>query len=365
MIEQDLDIFFNRLIAKNNDVRQLKCCLIPECKCKQKDIIKAHTIQKKGGIIDISKDGHVYSFALSAGAAKEFLQIHEKMLNPNNGYWPEPVKIGINRASTINCFCGRHDKQIFSPLEDHKFSGSIEQLKLLTFRSVAYELYQKIINSSDKGMLPFKMCIDELKKDDDKIGEQMLSEMLSMFQIGSVLGKNNVKDLFLELYNDKIDIDYICLVSEKPVDIVCSFATDINLKTNGDQMIEQCLRKKVEMLVVSSFVRDGKGYVLLSWKKNHNAVKEFVQKILLWDDIPNILAKMFFLFGENTFFSIDWYDRLSTMNKVYVMKNVGLCYPHPETLFNEPIKEIVNWKLSVFKESTSFIHPTQPQSHHP
>lgn len=49
--------------------------------------------------------------------------------------------IGIGNFSTLQCFCARHDKTLFAPLEDAALTFTYEQLTLLHYRALAAEVY--------------------------------------------------------------------------------------------------------------------------------------------------------------------------------------------------------------------------------
>ena len=88
-----------------------KYCIHPEASetnCKG-GIIKAHTIQRSGGLSKIAKEGHVLSFYNSASR--------------NDGL-TYPSRIGINKASTFTGFCNFHDTTTFSPIENNPFQFS-------------------------------------------------------------------------------------------------------------------------------------------------------------------------------------------------------------------------------------------------
>lgn len=57
---------------------------------------------------------------------------------------PSLKKTGIGQFSALNCFCARHDKLIFSDIEDRPLVFSPRQLALLHYRTVAGELYKKL-----------------------------------------------------------------------------------------------------------------------------------------------------------------------------------------------------------------------------
>lgn len=98
--------------------------------CSQ-GIVRAHTIQRRGGLADIAEQGHVMSS--KAGIEDIF----------ENGGSLEPAEIGVRSASTFNGFCSRHDTELFRPVENGAVTLSRESVFLLTFRAIAFELFTK------------------------------------------------------------------------------------------------------------------------------------------------------------------------------------------------------------------------------
>ena len=55
----------------------------------------------------------------------------------------ETRDIGAREFSVFNCFCARHDKALFAPLEDWPLTFSPEQITLLHYRAIAAEAYRR------------------------------------------------------------------------------------------------------------------------------------------------------------------------------------------------------------------------------
>jgi hypothetical protein len=55
----------------------------------------------------------------------------------------EAQDVGAKEFSVLNCFCARHDKALFAPLEDRPLTFSREQIALLHYRAIAAEAYQR------------------------------------------------------------------------------------------------------------------------------------------------------------------------------------------------------------------------------
>ena len=91
----------------------------------------AHTVPRSQ-LLKIAIDGHVYSFAANPA---DLMRNEGKLVMK---------KIGVNKFSTLNCFCAKHDNDLFAPIEDEPLGFTPHQLGLLQYRTLASELYRKI-----------------------------------------------------------------------------------------------------------------------------------------------------------------------------------------------------------------------------
>ena len=116
--------------AKTNRERALKVCLHPQASeetCGR--VISSHTLQRARVLKAISEDNHVHSFYPPKFRDDGDPTLHRR---------------GLREASTFNAFCDRHDGKAFEALEKEEFSRSKEQIFLIAYRAICWELYQKI-----------------------------------------------------------------------------------------------------------------------------------------------------------------------------------------------------------------------------
>lgn len=93
--------------------------------------IQAHTVSRSH-LAFVAERGHVISFL-----GKSAMEVHRR-----GGRIPA-ASVGINKASSFPLFCGLHDNDLFSILEDHAFVASRTQLVRLVFRAHAREVFLK------------------------------------------------------------------------------------------------------------------------------------------------------------------------------------------------------------------------------
>lgn len=95
------------------------------------EIVRAHTVQRRGGLAAIAENGHVIS---TITAAQDLFK--------NQGEFV-PGEVGVRSASAFLGFCGYHDAAMFRPIEVGQALLTIETAFLLSFRAMAYELFMK------------------------------------------------------------------------------------------------------------------------------------------------------------------------------------------------------------------------------
>lgn len=131
--EKRSPVKIGRLLSEMREQYSQGYCCHPDAGVEacSKKIIRAHTIQRSGGLAGITEDGHV----MSVKAGIEAIFDNEGRIDPSLD--------GVRGASTFNGFCNLHDTALFRPVEGSGSTLSIENIFLLTFRAIAYELYTK------------------------------------------------------------------------------------------------------------------------------------------------------------------------------------------------------------------------------
>jgi hypothetical protein len=265
------------------------------------NIIKAHTIQRSGGLNKIARQGHVYTCLL-----------HRSTFAPNEEY-EEPILVGVKHASTFTGFCARHDNLIFAPIEKYPFQASQEQVFLLVYRGICQELFvkrktldsQPFIRQFDKGrslqvqqfhqwvtanyMQGVKKAVDELE------------------QMKAVFDENLLNSNFSNL------AFYVIQFCETP-DILCSGVRQPEFDFDGKRIQTLgILTRPAQWLYFSLIATDTGGAAVFAWLPGNVVCEKFVVSLdsLADSAIPHAIVRYAFEFFENTYFSPDWWDRLN------------------------------------------------------
>lgn len=275
--------------------------------------IRAHTIQRRGGLSAIAEAGHVLSF-------KEGLQNRVK----NRGRLI-PEKVGLREASTFRGFCPTHDEEMFRPAEKGSVTLDKNTAFLLSFRAVAYEHFTKagaarnfeVLRQRDRG-LPFeKQC--------------EVQENIQLYKFGTLKGLRDI-----EKWKAGFDTAYMTEDLSGFRFLCVAFAGILPITACGAIFPEFDFRGKAlqdigtgndcpENLAFNLTVLDGRSVVVIGWKDSeHDVVKDFVNSFLdLQDDEKaNAFVRFSFEFLENTYSDPRWWRSLSEENREAIAERV-------------------------------------------
>lgn len=294
--------------AKTRSISRKGECMAPEClhdECS-KGVISSHTVSKSGSLGAIQREGHVYSYNLTLTA------LHKS----HGGLKPEST--GWKQASTFPGFCGYHDKQIFSLLEDNPFTGSKEQCFLIAYRSVAKELHAKI-NSARQNKL--RAAYAKSKK---------IRKQVSDFNKGVDLGVRDVQ-------RHKAKYDHVLINKnwDKVHGLLIEFDGTFPIQCTGgllpDEDINGLPIQKLDWrdatpdcINLASYAAGGKSYFLICWLNDSdisgslfsNPIENYNR-----EELPAVIGTLILQRTENCHFSPDWYDGLTQEEKNWCEAN--------------------------------------------
>ena len=123
----------HEIVTKLRDRFVRGYCSHPEASAEScgERIVRAHTVQRRGGLAAIAENGHVIS---AKAAAEDIFKNQGEFI---------PREVGVGSASTFPGFCNVHDSEMFRPVETGEFALTAATAFLLSFRALAYELLLK------------------------------------------------------------------------------------------------------------------------------------------------------------------------------------------------------------------------------
>ena len=308
--------------------------------------VKAHTIQRNGGLNRIASQGHVYS------VLKHGRMFSESRRDPNS----KPNRVGIREASTFTGFCALHDNELFAPIEKQPFCRSSKQIALLGYRAICHELYMK-----DRDLA----CSD-IRRDSDKgkpLGYQQVTQRdnyLRDLGIGKAIKeidllKSRYDEVLLEESFDTLG--YYVVEFGKAPEVMCSAIHQSTHDFSGNR-IHQLGRLGVpaDWLTFSLTATDDGGVAVFSWLSDHRKSETVMRTFheIPDADVPHAIIRFTFEFFENTYFSPEWWDGLKCQVQASLKERQfrdikGLHgrtdFPRPdECLLDDEIRT-VNWPV--------------------
>lgn len=235
-------------------------------------IVRAHSLQKSA-FKAYAKDGHVYQFDPLG-----------KRPDSERRVWPE--RIGVNEATTFTSFCGYHDSQIFSPIENYPFRATDEQIFLYHYRALAYAYYDRCY----KFKKIFEDHYEELVR---KYGADALKS------IAKTIDVTNLDQKELEAHKSRLDeqlqrkawtnIEGHVFVGEGMPDILATDSIAPSKTFTG--RIVQNTKSRAPLAWVSLTVTavDGRALVLLSADRGSTILQELVVSLR---ELPTELKTM-------------------------------------------------------------------------
>lgn len=121
---------FHSDFKKNGGVKY--CFHHNKIECNQK-IKRAHSIQQNKVLSQLEED---------IGGNQMFYSFNS--FSTDDNMKTDLIPVGKKRASIFTGFCDYHDSKLFSPLENHDFKNTTEQLFLISYRTFAHGFHQLI-----------------------------------------------------------------------------------------------------------------------------------------------------------------------------------------------------------------------------
>jgi hypothetical protein len=282
-------------------------CSLPSADTCSSSIVKAHTIQRKGGLAAIAENSHVLTVK----------PLMKDMIKSSGN--PQPRKIGLKNASVFPGFCGKHDSEVFKPIEGKSLDLDSQSAFLFSYRAIAYERYSKeaegrfneILRAvGDRGQPFWKQAA--------------MQSLLYDVSVGMDLGKSDlsrVKDGFDKLYLDGSlkDFHYCAIRFDQvlPVVACCAFHPEFDLE---GVRLQQLGQDKVELdavtLTVTAF--EGQTIAVFGWiGADDGPARSLSNSLLAVEDEQkaDALIRLLFIHSDNIFLNPTWWDGLSDKHK--------------------------------------------------
>jgi hypothetical protein len=335
-----------------NELRKIfsqKYCLHPDASPRCGTIVKAHTIQRKGGLNRIARNGHVYTFLLGSDLAKDRDAI------------AQPELIGINAASTFTGFCNFHDNKTFEPIEKYTFESNQHHTFLFAYRAICREVYE---NASAPEMIsPFRN-LDKGRS----ISEQIdIKETLDAWKASldssfkEIQHYKTAYDRALQR-SDFSEVRYYVVRFDCIPDLLCSGAMYPQYDFQGTLLQDlRTFGTLPDHISFSLIPTDNGGAAVFSWLGENRTSEKLVKSLSLLSDelLPHAIVRFTFEYFENIFASPDWWDGLTESSKqaLLLRQTSGMVLrwrERPSDCLCDDGQRIVSWKVIAHETNIAF-----------
>jgi hypothetical protein len=275
-------------------------------------IIRAHSVQKNGGLNMIAENGHVIGFIPRKGPIEA--------IKTGGSFYPE--LIGISKASVFTGFCGKHDAEIFRPIEGNEIEICEKHALLLAYRAICKELFIKSVVSG---------LYNDLKQFDKGFEKEFQFEYQQRIALPEYASKLGERDLTLsKKAMDKalISQDYSCsyyyaITLQNLPEIMCSGVMAPTHDYNGNDLQDIMNLGIIDYITCSIIGSGSNGLILFSWIGKSEPCEKFVKSMDSLDNfhLSNAIVRFVISYFENFYCSPKWwYSRSLTVRDTIVEK---------------------------------------------
>lgn len=269
------------------------------------DVIKAHTVSRRPNLARIAKNGHVLHYSANV-----------MDMNKNGGKL-SVKEIGTKLASVFFGFCAKHDREIFSCIENDSFTGRPDQCLAVAYRTMSRELHGKdagahlreTLRGADKGKTFHEQIV--------------FQEILDTIDTGNEAAKRDLKAMHDALTTSLITgqsdiINSVILEFEQNLPFMFAGAWSPFTDLYGAKLQNGRTHELLEQIFVSSFAGDTTALVCISWRNIDNApgmvIAEQLKKLPA-DKQASACLQLVIKHVENIFFNPDWFRGLSNKER--------------------------------------------------
>jgi len=303
--EQEIIKERNKAIAKfKSDSRIEECFHYDKGNCSN-IIIPAHSLQRNGVLSLIESD---------VNGNMQLLNLQNPKINPFGQYEGlEPI--GKKTASTFFGFCGKHDKQLFQPIEDREIDINLkEHLFLLSYRGLAREFHIKIEELKGfKNNETFNLPNMEFEQQSRIGGTETAVEELEEL-------KKELNEILKNKTYDKLE--YVTHTIPYCIPVACSSSfTPKHYLSNEIFNHSEDHNVKYESLFLSVIPRVDKTHIVYSCLKTDLKSAKFINELRQLDDLNFQAVTSSLIIGNihNTFLSPKLFDELEVEERKLLM----------------------------------------------
>ncbi len=254
--------------------------------------------------------------------------------------------------STFHGFCGKHDNEVFHPIDDYPFSDNDEQAMLYAYRALCKEIYTKQ-NAYQLVVVGYDSISNEESKED-----------LRYHAIGQYSGLCSLKKA-KSFYDTSLrekkysDAHYVLFTFSGKMNVVFSSLIEPDYDFSGN-MLQALGDLSVDLQLItysSVWISDNEWGFLFSWHKEYDEIcLKYIQNLLeschTLSDFTDYLFRLTIV-CENSAFSPSWWESLSDQQRIsitdYSNSIIDIYSELPNDYLAQGLEGICGWNVSSVK----------------
>ncbi len=310
----DLMLEFQKGLSQMIRERTIKECFHPNKSECVLPIKQAHSLQRNGrlSLIEESVKGQNCLYTVTSFNSSRKNQIENF------------IPVGKKIASTFYGFCGKHDTDVFSPIENFKFDNSDKHLFLHSYRSFAHSYH----NKKQELQLYTSNSWDVLKKMPSDYRDQLIAG------VDLALKDLNPEKQYLDdlLISEKYDgLNYSIFETDDFYPFGCSSLITPHFTVKNEALEDNIHdQEKPWISLMLTVVPDlNNSLAILAANPNSKPAVRFIDHLEELDDekYSHALSSLMTTLAENTFWSPKLWDAMSLQAKTVMKKSmlIKLC----------------------------------------
>ena len=255
---------------------------------------------------------------------------------------------GWRKAATFDAFCNKHDSITFAPLESKPFSGSKQQIFLIGYRAVCWELYQKM-----RALRAYPTASEYIDRGAPINIQQSIQELLAVQNAGFRKGYEEAKKTKTAMDEAYLRGDYspyktFRVKIKGALDIATTGAITPNRTLSGVEL--QTLHDTsaaIDWLPFGVDVEPGGASIVFLWEANAEAPHKYMEELqsLRDEELECFIPQFFFGHCENTYFSESWWRNCSDASQTFVRRLTANTNPYYYPLEYDLSRRLTSWTV--------------------
>lgn len=298
-LDADSDVVLSEYLTEIGSLKNKGRCLHFDAGSECTNPIDAHSIQKGAVLSLVARNGKIYAPSKNIGDTKR---------NKGRITFTEQ---GVNRVSTFRGFCGKHDNELFEPIDNSPLAPTPEQVALYAYRSLCREVFVK-----ENAVALFR---DNPKNQTrNKANQDVFDAMAkgSQFALDNLYGQKRKFDHLLRS-NCFDSLRSVLFHSVQPPSVVFSGLLSPDFDFFGNQLQDLSDQNRELDLITFSFAPMSQGWaVLFAWHSDSSGscvplIRSLATKVHDHGGLGDLLFRFVISNCENLAISPTWWKSLS------------------------------------------------------